>query len=183
MKKQIAIAAMAMLTGATVGQAQTITTTVSNGVTIAQGPINLNVKVKLSGATKPTNPTVTGLQWAEVRVPISATVTDIEDVLGTTILDSTSVTNGATNTVFSVVSSNAWVVSGARIDLGRGKLVEAAFGPGAGAFGTSNTVWLITGTIKTDKKSNTTVSAKASGIWQDGVSAFSASISTAKAKK
>lgn len=83
MKKLIAVAAMSILAGATVGQAQTITTTVTNGVTIARGPINLNVKVRLNGATKLKSPTVAGLQWAEVQVPISAFVTDTVDVFGT----------------------------------------------------------------------------------------------------
>jgi hypothetical protein len=186
MKKQIAIAAMAMLTGATVGQAQTITTTVSNGVTIAKGPINLTVKGKLIGATKLAGPTVTGLQWAQVLDPISATRTDTVDVIGTVILDSSSSTNGTTNTVSSSISTNAFLVSDDRVDLGKGKFAEASFAENfnvAGPFGSSNTECYITGTVKTDKKGVVTVSAKAVGIWQAGVSAFSASISTAKAKK
>jgi hypothetical protein len=180
MKKLIAVAAMAMLIGATVGPAQIIAT-MSNGDTVVSGPIDVNVKVKLS--PKQTNPTVTGVELAEVAVPISTTVTNTVVVLGTAILDSVSITNGTTNTITSVVSSNALVVSDVPVDLGKGKFAAAAGNGGAGPFGTSNTIWYITGTAKTDKNSNTTVTAKAVGIWKDGDTSFSASITAVKTKK
>lgn len=190
MKKLITIAAMAMVIGATVSRAQSNTVTVSNGAVIVAGPVDLDVKVKLNAATKLAAPTVTGVEGALVQGVVGG-VTNLSFVLGTTILDSvtTSNTTGTitTNTVTSDISSNAWVESDNPVELGKGKFAAAAgarFFDVAGPFGTSNTEWFITGTVKaaSGKSSNITVSAKAVGIWVEGVSSFSASISTVKAK-
>jgi len=192
MKKLIAIAAMAMVVGATVGRAQ-VTTTVTKvvGPSILVGPLSVDMKVKLTAATKPTAPTVTGLEWARVQVP--GTPTNVGDVFGTAILDVTgvstsSVTAGGTDTVtittFTALSSNAWVVTDTPIDLGKGKFAEAGGAVTTNlVFGSSNTAWYVTGTVKDPKGGktvSTNVSAKVVGVWQEGVSAFSASISTAK---
>jgi hypothetical protein len=192
MKKVITIAAMAMVVGATVGLAQ-VTNFVTVGPSIVTGPISVNMKVKLTGATKLAAPTVSGVQYATVE-EVAGGVTNEADVFGTTILDTLSVvTNsaGGTNTITTTteVSSNAWVVSDTPVDLGKGKFAEAAGARNhdvAGPFGSSNTEWYVTGSLKESggKKGGgtTNVSAKVVGIWQEGVSTFSASVSTAKTK-
>jgi len=205
MKKLITIAAMAMLAGATVSRAQTTNSfTVSNGVTIVAGPVNLDIKVKLNAATKLAAPTVSGVSGALVQ-GVFGGITNLSFVLGTTLLDSTNIitsyspSNGfenVTNTVTSVIASNAWLESDNPVELGKGKFATSAEAVNfdvAGPFGSSNTTAFITGTVKSSKagpvedkasKSNSTsgvsFSAKAVGIWVEGQSSFSASISTAK---
>lgn len=205
MKKLITIAAMAMLVGATVSRAQTTNSvTVSNGAVVVAGPINLNIKVKLNAATKLAAPTVSGVEAALVQFA-GGGHTNLSFVLGTTILDSTNIvtsfipSNGfvvVTNAVTSEVSSNAWIQTGTPVELGKGKFAAAGSAVNfdvAGPFGSSNIEAFITGTVKASKagpvedkgsKSNSTssvsLSAKAVGIWVDGQSSFSASISTAK---
>jgi hypothetical protein len=209
MKKLIAIAAMAMVVGATVSRAQTTNSvTVSNGVVIVAGPISLDIKVKLNGATKLAAPTVSGVEAALVEGNFGGVSNNLSFVLGTTILDSTNVitsfspTSGVevvTNTVTSSISSNAWLATDSPVEFGKGKFAAAGsavnFGV-AGPFGSSNLVAFITGTVKAGKSgpvedkgkggssSNSTssvdLSAKAVGVWAEGVSTFSASISTAK---
>jgi len=201
MKKLIAIAAMAMVIGATVSRAQTTNSvTVSNGVTIVAGPISLDIKVKLNGATKLAAPAVSGVEAALVEGDFGGTSNNLSFVLGTTVLDSSSVitTSGTStvtisNTVTSSISSNAWVETDTPVEFGKGKFAAGAFAVTNGLFGSSNLVAFITGTVKAAKSgpveekassSNSTstvsLSAKAVGVWAEGVSTFSATINTAK---
>jgi hypothetical protein len=202
MKKLIAIAAMAMLVGVTVGRAQTTYVTQVTGPSIVLGPASVDMKVKLTGATKLTAPTVSGLEWARVQDQVvsgTTTSTVTSDVYGTSILDILSSTTGAvvngtaTVSVVTEISTDAWIFTDTPIDLGKGKFAEAGgaanFGK-AGAFGSSNTECYITGTVKDpeiskggSKAVTTNVTAKVSGVWQEGVSSFSASISPAKASR
>jgi len=197
MKKLIAIAAMAMVVGAMVGRAQ-VTTVVTKvvGPSILVGPLDVDMAVKLTAATKLTAPTVTGLEWARVQFP--GTPTNVGDVFGTAILEVTgvitsSVTAGGTDTVTITttyaISTDAWLETDTPIDLGKGNFAEGGYAVNfdeAGPFGSSNTVCYITGTLKDPKSGktvSTNVSAKVVGVWQEGVSSFSASISPAKATK
>ena len=203
MKKLIAIATMAMLVGVTVGRAQTTFVTQVTGPSIVVGPASVDMKVKLTGATKLTSPPAESLEWARVQqTEVSGVVTSTvtSDVYGTTILDILSSTTGAvvngtaTVSVVTEISTDAWIFSDTPIDLGKGKFAEAgvsaSFGK-AGAFGSSNTECYITGTVKdpeiskggSKKAATTNVTAKISGVWQEGVSTFSASIGAAKASR
>jgi hypothetical protein len=174
MKKLIAIAAMAMLVGATGSKAQVI---ITNDVdTIVRGPLNVDIKVQLSDKT---SPAVTGVKWAEVQEVVGS-VTDRFQVLGTTIIHSdVSVDDPGvgTNTLTNTLSTNVFLFGDDPVGTDS-KFVEALFGQGAGPFGMSNAVWLATGSIKSTKGTNVTL--KAQGIWKEGTTSFKASVKTSK---
>jgi hypothetical protein len=179
MKKLITIAAMAML--ATVSWAQ-IVTTVVNQVTVLAGPLNIDVKVKVSDSK--TAPAITGLKWALVTDITGSHSNDILSVIGTAITDTTNVLNGAgnTNTTTVSLSTNVVLVGDDVVDLGKGKFAEAFAqlnSSTAQPFGMSNSAWFVQGSVKASTK-GTNFSAKVEGIYKEGSSAFSGSIKTSK---
>jgi hypothetical protein len=179
MKKLITIAAMAML--ATVSWAQ-IVTTVVNQVTVLAGPLNIDVKVKVSDSK--TAPAITGLKWALVTDITGSHSNDILSVIGTAITDTTNVLNGAgnTNTTTVSLSTNVVLVGDDVVDLGKGKFAEAFAqlnSSTAQPFGMSNSAWFAQGSVKASAK-GTNFSAKVQGIWKEGASAFSGSVTTSK---
>ncbi len=182
MKKLITIAAMAML--ATVSWAQ-IVTTVVNQVTVLAGPLNIDVKVKVSDSK--TAPAITGLKWALVRDEIGggfASSGDVVSVIGTAITFTTNILNGAetTNTTLTTLSTNVVLVGDDVVSLGQGKFAEALAqlnSDTAQPFGMSNSVWFVQGSVKASAK-GTNFSAKVQGIYKEGSSAFSGSVKTSK---
>lgn len=180
MKKLITIAAMAMLVGATVSQAQ-IVTTVVHDVTVLAGPLNIDVKVKVSDSK--TAPAITGLKWALVTGITGSHSNDILSVIGTAITDTDNVTVDPTNVTSTVgLSTNVVLVGDDVVDLGKGKFAEAFSqlnSSTAQPFGMSNSAWFVQGSVKASTK-GTNFSAKVEGIYKEGSSAFSGSIKTSK---
>jgi hypothetical protein len=180
MKKLITIAAMAMLVGATVSQAQIIVTTTVNQVTVLAGPLNIDVKVKVSDSK--TAPTVTGLKWALVRDEIGSSSGNVFSAIGTAITETDNAEIDPTNVTSTVgLSTNVVLVGDDVVDLGKGKFAEALFqlnSDTAQPFGMSNSAWFVQGSVTRAKGTNFT--AKVQGIWMEGSSAFSGSVKTSK---
>jgi hypothetical protein len=185
MKKLIAIAAMAMVVGATMGVAQIVTTTVNN-VSILSGPITIDLNASVSSATAKTKVALADVKFAHVRLNADNSLGasgEVFDVIGTSITDTTNILNGAgnTNTTTVTLSKSVFLAGDTSVDLGKGKFAEAFFSrPDTNQVSTmSNAVLYVTGSTKTSTK-GTNVTGKIVGIWQEAVSTVSGSIKNSK---
>jgi hypothetical protein len=186
MKKLIAIAAMAMVVGATMGVAQIVTTTVNN-VSILSGPITIDLNVSVSSATAKTKVALADVKFAHVRLNADDSLGasgEVFDVIGTSITDTTNITVNASNVTTRVnLSTSVFLAGDTSVDLGKGKFAEAFFSrPDTNQVSTmSNAVLYVTGSTKTSTK-GTNVTGKIVGIWQEAVSTASGSIKNSKVK-
>ena len=114
--------------------------------------------------------------------PISATRTDLFDVIGTAITSNEFTTVTPTNVTKTVIlSDNVILASDTPVDLGKGKFAEAMDSGTNLVSGMSNAVWFVQGSLKASSK-GTNVTLKAVGIWKEGSSTFKGSVTTSKTK-